>query len=255
MVSGVFKKVTLWHWLGGLVLVGIAMGWYSTTLPEYQNSLSASELQRKSEELTGSTDPAVFSGKYHELESTNRTAKKDFFDAGTGLVSLAISLALLWAVLGVRKSADFRSLCTPKWPVLLGVANAVWVGIIPASEWYYTFRAQRGDYPWWADSIAIALVGVHALAIVGFGCINLLAGLFIAFGRFGGPLFPAAQGNARRWLVEIAPGSFVALSAVCLAWLVADGDFFAVPIAVYFVYFWLCLRAALLFRWSSSTSP
>ena len=79
------------------------------------------------------------------------------FDLGNGLASFSLSMLVFLFIAKVKRWSDFRLIKALErgWLILFSVSSAVLA--FPSSFWYFTMRAQRGDYPPNHDTLAIPL--------------------------------------------------------------------------------------------------
>jgi hypothetical protein len=188
-----------------LAVIGGAVMVYGSRFPEYSdpnanallNDASWFTMTNKNvdsevvEEYGDDAVAAVWIAHKRALE----TARNACFDLGGGIIALGIGSALLFAVNGVRKWRDLRRLSGPKTSGRFYLFAALtWLSFIPAEWCYYIYTEARGDYPPFADSIAIPMgmrfvFGVLGLPMVLFGVWIAINGTRLPAAIWSGSLF------------------------------------------------------------------
>ncbi len=117
-----------------------------------------------------------------------------------------------------------------------------WVSFVPAVWAYLLYTYKRGDYPWWADSIAIPAAGA---VFTGFwGVLIVLWAVHLSTRRaiLPVPLWARPVLGRARFM-----GILALLGVVLFSVLLVNGvlaNFFTVPSAMVMLYISLCCRAA-----------
>ena len=207
-----------------LLLIGIAMLGHASSLAPY-----------KDEALFMEQYMALSSGQsaeYLKLRDAMLTPKYQLQDYGGTLVAAAAGLFLLFR-------RGWRNLKSPESrATLLGLALAASCLTVGGYVFDLFLGLERGEFPHWADSMGIPLMGAPVLLV------GLLAwsGAHLAFvrGTYQSTLlWQAASRNANWWLLLIA-----ALTGLLVAVCAAFGQYwYAVP-GVAWLYFYLSLAAA-----------
>jgi hypothetical protein len=223
--------------LTALVFVlGAGMFAYSWTLPYYNDKEAAHELHSQMYDMPDD--------EYYAKEAELRTNRFYFMNIGSGLAVAAAMLLLFLALSRVKSRPDLRRLKTPGRASLYVSSNLAWLLVIPATIHYYRFMAMRGDYPSFADAIAISIYQVSVMVIALIIPLNLLI-LFTTI-KSGFPaklLSKFSRHSTASILWEIFWGCLLFVSVWSLAIVVFIGDHLSIPISMYFIYFFLCLRA------------
>lgn len=104
----------------------------------------------------------------------NRTIESKRYDVGVGLMSFGASLLALLLITRLWSVERLRTLNTPKrrWPVF-AAANLVWIYYNWATWQFLIVQQRRHEFPPWADSIVIGLMGITLFAIVGGIVMNI----------------------------------------------------------------------------------
>ena len=79
-------------------------------------------------------------------------------DLGSGITIASATFILFLISKNIRILRDFKKIKTLSKAQTFIWANLVWLLLLPGTYWYYMFRGGRGDYPAFADSIAIPLM-------------------------------------------------------------------------------------------------
>ena len=90
-------------------------------------------------------------------ESTSIGLWTRCMDIGSGIISFSFGCLCFLFFLNVKTLQDLKSVKTKNKTVLWMLANGMALLMIPATGWYYLFRAMRGDYLPSADSIGIPI--------------------------------------------------------------------------------------------------
>ncbi len=116
--------------------------------------------------------------KWFEELAKIETPHKRCTDLGRGLMALAAGLGFAWRLAWKyeRKSLD------GKWVYLQRAWFGLWLLRVPLIVIYYVLRANRHDYPWWADTIAIPIFSDWLFLAVGWAISwVLLCGLLAGY--------------------------------------------------------------------------
>jgi hypothetical protein len=219
-----------------ITLVGIGIFSYSLTIPYYFDQEKADELLLNS----GSMDKK----EYYKKESELRTNKIKLMDAGAGIALAGAAMFLFLLFTRTLTFSGMKEIETLDKTSIFISANIVWLLMLPGTYWYYGFRGSRGDYPPFADSIAIPLmtqipfylylmIPLNIFLIVTSIKSNLPAKLFITPDKY--------ERNHILW--EIFFGFWIILNQILLISFIVDGDHFSIFVNLFFSYVLLTLRA------------
>jgi len=207
-----------------LLLIGVAILGYAYSLAPY-----------KDEALFTERYMAMSDGQskeYWKLRDEMLTPKFQLQDYGGTLIALSIGVLLV-----SRKG--WRHLKSPKSrATLFGLAFAAPLLTVGAYVFDLLQGFARGEFPHWADSMAIPLMGVPVLLLL----LLVWSGAHLAFLR--GPyhselLSHALSRQANWWLLAVA-----AITAVLAAFSAAVGQYwYAIP-GVVWLYFYISLAAS-----------
>lgn len=199
-----------------LIVIGLIMGGYATTIPVYTDPKAP---ERLSVELEQKPREVRFGEWYAQLRAYE-TPHKRLSDTGRGLVAAGAGLLLaggFWRLYHLR--SGMRTAGT-----VLSLWLALWAIRIPLSFWYYEIRQERFDYPVWGDSIAIP---------IGSECVAWIAGAVVSTLVLGALLFRhplpirirlVRPGTAWSWGRTIFLWAWLALLGVCIAEGLTGGD-------------------------------
>ena len=134
-----------------------------------------------------------------------------------------------------------KSVKTKNKTVLWMLANGMALLMIPATGWYYLFRAMRGDYLPSADSIGIPIAIQSHTVLLFLLPLNVFVLLSLMRSSLPAPMFqpkPCLKGKNKLelWFWDIVFG-------VVLILLVIDGDHIMIVLMMGFIYLLLSLRA------------
>jgi hypothetical protein len=223
-----------------LIIAGGGLALWATQMPRYHDPNWADRFIGVEATLENSD---ALSEEWYAAQEKGLTSRDRLFDLGLGVATLGLSIVSLLVILRVENVLDLQALMTPRTKRTWYITAVVgWVSFVPA-VWAYLFYAyKRGDYPWWADSIAIPAAGA---AITGFwGVVIVLWAVYLSTRRATLP--------ARLWSRPILGGAWFVgtgalLAVVLFLVLLVNGvlaNFFTVPSSIAMLYISLCCRAA-----------
>lgn len=165
------------------------------------------------------------------------------FDLGNGLASFSLSMLVFLFIAKVKRWSDFRLIKALErgWLILISVSSAVLA--FPSSFWYFTMRAQRGDYPPNHDTLAIPLAGaavgnfillVFVTVLVIFVSQNCVLPVTIG-------LNPVKKSKIR--FASVMFWMFVGVMAVILICDIIDGNQLDIPRMMAYLYVAFAIRA------------
>jgi len=217
-------------------IIGIGLFSYSLSLPYYKDQKGANNLLHNSYKID--------KDEYYKLDLELRTSKITLMDLGAGIV-IASGIILLFLLLTKTKTlSDFKNLKSLNKLSIFVSTNLVWLLLIPGTFWYYTFRAGRGDYPPFADSIGIPIY----TQIPFFLCLIIPMNLFILLTTINTTLptklFIKADTYSRTVILwEMFFGFWLLLNLICFIEFLIDGDHISIIVNLFFTYILLNLRA------------
>jgi hypothetical protein len=230
-----------------LLVIGMVIFAYSLSLPYYKNNKTPYEVV--------SDDSTNYKDEYYRYEETYRTNKIDLMDFGAGLCVVALSFLTFLLVTKTKHFSDFKYINTPGIPGIFLGANTMWLLTIPGTYWYYTFRAGRGDYPPFADSIGIPIYTQVPVCFLLLIPLNIFILFCIVTTNLPAPLLiKANRYNAGRIVLEVLFGFLMLINLICLSGEILDGDHFLIAVSMYFIYVILSLRAGIVHRYNTNDS-
>lgn len=219
-----------------LLLLGCCLFAYALTIPYYTNQSAADQLQTKRWEM-GKT-------KYYEAEAKLRTNKTVLSDIGSGLVVATVVVLLFLRITRISCFADFLKLQTPTRLSVLLCANAAWLLMIPGTWWYYSYRAMRGDYPPFADSIGIPIGAQTTFFLAALLPLNVLLAVLLVKAELPARLLlRPARYTTVAVLWETAFAGLVLLAVLLVAAFICDGDHVAIVSFLVLSYLLISMRA------------
>ncbi len=217
-------------------IIGLGLFSYSLTLSYYNDQESADDLLSNSYSMDKE--------EYYKREAELRTNKTTFMDLGVGIAIASGTILLYLLLTNTKTFSDFKNLKTPNIQATFVNANLVWLLLIPGTIWYYTFRGERGDYPPFADSIAIAiytqvpafiflLIPLNIFILLTSFKSNLPTKLFIKADTYNGPAI----------LWELFFDFWLLVNFFFFVIFVTDGDHISIFVNLFFTFVLLTLRA------------
>jgi len=223
-----------------LVIIGVALALWANSMPRYHDAHWMDRFLSVQATLDNSQ---ALSDEWYAAQEVARTARDLFFDLGMGVAVLGLSLASMLGALRVRNIGDLHGLMTPRSQLTwYFTASVAWLSFVPAVWAYLFYTYKRGDYPWWADSIAIPAAGAVLYGFLGVLVVLLIVRLAVK----------RATLPVRLWARPFLGGAKIVgvgalLATVLFLILLANGvmfNFFSVPSAITMLYISLCCRAA-----------
>lgn len=218
------------------LIIGLGLFTYSLTLPYYNDQNAADNLRNNSSSIDKQS--------YYKREAELRTSKRTFMDVGAGIAIASGAILFFLFYTNTKTFSDFKQIKTlNKWSLLLS-ANIVWLFLIPGTFLYYIFRGMRGDYPPFADSVAIPIYS--QLPVFLFLLIPL--NMFILFTTRGTKLptnlfVKAGVYNRSALFWELFFGFWLLVNLFCFVTFVTDGDHISILVNLFFTFVLLTLRA------------
>ena len=183
------------------------------------------------------------SARFSEAHEANVTVGSKLWHCGAGLATLGAVLGIGGVALRVRQFDDLHALTTPHkvWPLFLMTTVTVYA-VVPASSAWLNYTFQRGDYPWWSDSIAIPKFWSVLTVVVLLPLLNGLLTVCVWRSSLPASLWLRPR-SVKGWLATTLAVPVVALILFLLIGAVKDGAFF-IPLLVCLSYVVACGRAA-----------
>jgi hypothetical protein len=205
-------------------------------LPYYKDQKAADNLLDNSYNIN--------KADYYKREAALRTDKLTFMDLGSGLATAATTIFLFLLFVRVKTWGDFKKIKSPGKTIILILSNIAWLVLIPGTFWYYSFRIERGDYPPFADSIAIPIIETISTILVGLLPLNVFILLTSIRANLPTQVFIKADNYKRTPILwEIFFAFWLFINLLFLIDFVADGDKVSIPINLFFTFVLLSLRA------------
>lgn len=229
------------------LFIGMAIFAYGVSLPYYKNNnKSHPDL---SESI--SDDEEKYKEEYYKYEETYRTNKIPLIDFGSGLCVLSFSFLAFLLVTKTKKISDFKYVRTLGISGIFISANFVWLLSIPGTYWYYMYRAARGDYPPFADSIGLPIYFQIPICLLMLIPLNIFILFSVVKSDLPAPLIVKLRRyDLGRVFLEFFFGSILIINIICLVDALIDGDHALILINTYFVYIILSLRAGIINRYN-----
>jgi hypothetical protein len=231
-----------------IVLIGTAIVLIGFSYPHYTDAAAVNRLR-----LMGAGDALRDSATlstdyfYDQLEKY-KTPHDHLVDIGSGCISLGFSLCAFLAIFRIHSYSDLRSIRTPgSQGAFMGLLNMSCILFLPAQMCYFSYTQHRGDYPPWADSIAIPIFQMGIMTVILLLILNVVFAIVMFRAAFPVKLFDfpirATFGNVTCTVVVAITTAFLLYAGVLSA---NSGAFLMIPILLSAVYLLISTRAALL---------
>ena len=223
------------------LIAGLFSFFYSFDMPKYKD-------QRLADKLL-SDCYGISKSEFYKNDFENRTNKNIFMDVGSGVAVASATLLLFMIVFRLNNFNDIRRIKSASIMWIFVISNINWLLLFPSTIWYYTFRAQRGDYPPFADSIAIPIMSQSIAFLVFLIPMNIFLIVTSINCQLPTTLFNIANiYNIKIVVFEVFFGFILLLNFMFLISAIIDGDHISIPIYVSFFYVLLSLRAGIIRR-------
>jgi hypothetical protein len=206
-----------------LFIVGMAMLVYALTLPAYTDEKA---FQLRYGEMKAGDSPA-----FYALREEMLTPKYKIQDYGMCVVLLSSVLALrrrVWQMATPRTAIPF-------------IASALLAPVLASAAFVFDlFQGQyRGEFPHWADSMGIPMMGLPILFLICLAWSLTHLTFLIGVRRNVVPLRNAFSRTSNPWLLLVAT-----VTLVLIGLLLAEGTYwYALPCIVW-LYLYLAIAAA-----------
>ncbi len=233
-------------------LIGLSFFVYSTRLNCYKDDKAKEALDR---EASDHLLDKQWKQRYFSEVDNLKTNKLFFEDIGSGLAIASMTVLLFLFRKRINSFRDFKSVQSLSRKQIFIFSNLVWLLIFPSIWWYYSYRGDRGDFPWFSDTVIIPIIDLSIFCLIAFIPLNLFIWLTSIKSNLPTKLFVKSDyrtgGNISKnvfWYFCLL------LNILALLMLIEDGDHLAIPVNLFFTFVLLSLRAGQLNRTNASTS-
>ncbi|RYE24372.1 MAG: hypothetical protein EOP45_05880 [Sphingobacteriaceae bacterium] len=226
------------------IVVGLCLYGYSTQLDYYTNPEAKEKLDSEAGSNLDLVQDKQWKQHYYAETDKLKTEKLFFEDLGSGLAIASATVLLFLLLKRVSSFTDLLLLQTMTRRQVLIFSNLIWLVMFPATWWYYTYRAERGDYPWFADTVIIPIMEQTLTYLIAFIPLNLFIWLTSIDSRL--PTYVFIKPNSydgREIMKEIFWSLWLLLNLLLLYGFIKDGDHLAIPVNLFFTFVLLNLRA------------
>jgi len=229
---------------------------YSLNLPYYTNAAAKEKLESETNDKMLSSNGSQYKtikAKYYADVDKLQTNKNLYFDLGSGISVASFIIFIFLLGFKIKHYNDFLGVKSVNKTLIYLIAIPVWLLMIPGTIWYYTLRAERGDYPAFADSIAIPIM-YGAFSI----CVGLLLLILFLILTTRKSIFPTLVFikpiNYKKTILikEVLWGVLLFLNLCCFIGFVIDGDHILIIVNLFFTYLILTLRAGQINRYNQN---
>ena len=227
-----------------LLLIGLAFYGHSTRLDYYIDTKAKERLDSEASSNLGLVKDKQWKNQYYIEVGKLKTNKLFFEDFGSGLAitSATVLLFLFWKK--IKLFSDFKSIRTLTRKQIFIFSNLAWLFKFPATYWYYMYRGERGDYPWFADTVIIPIMSQTIAYLIAFIPLNIFIWLTSIDNHLPTTIFirPFTYDNIEI-SKEIFWGIWILLNLFFAYGFVLEGDHLSIPINLFFTFVLLSLRA------------
>ena len=165
-------------------------------------------------------------------------------DLGSGIAIASLTIFIFLICKKIKIFSDLKNVKTFGKAAVFISANIAHFLKIPAIVWYYDFRLGRGDYPWFADAVAIPIMEETFANLVLFVLLNIFLILTTIKTNLPTQLWVKAKKYSKPIILwELLFGFLLLYNFNEVVRTVRVGDHLAIPITLFFTYIILTLRA------------
>ena len=227
-----------------LLLIGLILYGYSTRLDYYTDTKAKEKLDSEAGGNLGLVTDQQWKSHYYAEVDKLKTNKLFYEDFGSGLAiaSATVLLFLFWK--RIKSFSDLKSIHSLTRKQIFIFSNIVWLIMFPATYWYYIYRGERGDYPWFADTVIIPIMSQTMVYFFAFIPLNIFIWLTSIDNHLPTNIFiiPDAY-NSREIAKEIFWSAWLLLNLFFTYGFVMEGDHLSIPVNLFFTFVLLNLRA------------
>jgi len=227
-----------------LLLIGLALYSYSTRLDYYTDTAAKEKLDSEASEKIGGDDYANFKFYYYTEVDKLKTNKLFYEDFGSGLAIASTTLLIFLYWKKIKSFQDFKTTTSLTRKQIFIFSNLVWLIMFPATWWFYMYRGERGDYPWFADTVIIPIMSQTITYIIAFIPLNIFLWLTSINNYLPTFVFirPSTY-NSKEIAKEIFWGFWLLVNLLFTYGFVLEGDHLSIPVNLFFTFVLLNLRA------------
>jgi len=221
-----------------ILAIGLVFLSISFKMPKY---IETNEYEKLNEAFF---DGQISREKYLDEFKNNNNVRNSITDIGNGLITLSFVVLVFLYIKKINHWHDFLKLKAKKRVYLFCISNFILLLLIPGTYFYYYYRAWRGDYPPFADSIGIpiylntqfylhCLIPLNLFLLLALIKSNLQTNLYIKIANYN-------------WIVVIWECVFIIsilLLITILFFSIIDGDHATIIGSLCFIYIVVSLRA------------
>lgn len=221
-----------------ILVIGMILLFYSLTIPKYTDENKYNVLIAMYYQETITKDA------YNQEISQITTSKSFIMDIANGIISFSLFGILLLHILRINEWKDCKKLKTQNKFTTFVLSNVAWILLIPSTYFYYYFRAFRGDYPPFADTISIPIIQQMAFILFMLAPLNLVLLVSLHKSELPTRLLMRPLFYKRSMILwEVFFHIFLLVDIMCLILFIVDGDHMSIIISMFFIYIILSLRA------------
>jgi hypothetical protein len=225
-----------------LLLVGAGAFAYSFTLPFYTDQKAYDKLETEAMEKMEGKNYRFYKEKFYKERDKIKTHKLFYMDIGSGLAIAALTILVFLLLLKIKNRVSLKYVPSVSNLKIYLLANFSWLLMFPGTYWYYLLRGGRGDYPSFADTIAIPLSEETILISLVFIPLNIF--IFFATLRNYPPsklFIKPVSYSSKEIFKEIFWAFWFLLNFATLVVFIIDGDHISIIVNIIFTYILLNL--------------
>jgi hypothetical protein len=226
-----------------IVLLGLTLVQIGSSYPQYTNPAAVEKLRMMPPEAF---DDMAF--KFQDELAKYEKPHRPLINAGSGCISLGLSLGAFLAIFGIRSLSDLGAIKTPGSRfAFMGLVDTTCVCAVLAESYHLDCALRRGDFPYWAEAIIIPIFQMTLAVVILLLLLNFIFGVFsgrtiFPVGLFDYPVTKSV-GNITCTIVLVI---LVIASMYDIYDSIATGAFLMVPVALTIMYLVVSARSALL---------
>ena len=221
-----------------ILAIGMILLFYSLTIPKYTDENKYTAL------IEMYCQETITKDAYYQELSQITTYRIFIMDIANGIVSFSLFGILLLHILRVNEWKDCKKIKTQNKFITFVLSNVAWILLIPSTFFYYYFRAVRGDYPPFADTISIPIIQQIVFILFMLAPLNLFLLVSLHKSELPTRLLMRPLFYKRPIILwEVFFHIFLLLDIMFLILFIVDGDHMSIIISMSFIYIILSLRA------------
>lgn len=222
-----------------VLLAGTVLFLLSVAMPQY----NAPDVEQQLNELTITNAPKN-NELYYKIRTEASTNKYLYADLGSGLIVVGISLFVFFSAKGINNFSKIKNATSMDKGSIFTLSNFAVLLLIPGTIWYYGLHSVRGEYPPWADTIAIPIMAQSTGFLIMLIPLNIYLLIAAYKSKQHALIFSRAETTILRsvaWEVFFGIPLLLTIASALISTIA--GDHFLIFVSIFMVYVVLSLRA------------